>query len=104
MENEVRIEEKKTRVRQLIAKGREQGFLTYAEVNDHVPDGMLETDQIEDLVAMMNEMGIEVYETTPSAEERLLDKQPENTDEEETEEAAIALVTLGTNSEGLPIR
>ena len=52
-----------SQLKTLIAKGKEQGFLTYAEVNDHLPEGIIESEQIEDIVIMINDMGITVYES-----------------------------------------
>ena len=55
-------QQQQSQLKQLIAKGKEQGFLTYAEVNDHLPDGIVEPEQIEDIIRMINDMGIQVYE------------------------------------------
>ena len=52
------IEQQQSRLKELIAKGKEQGFLTYAEVNDHLPDDISDPDQIEDIIRMINDMGI----------------------------------------------
>ena len=57
--------EQQSEIKQLITKGREQGFLTYAEVNDHLPDDIVDPEQIEDIISMINDMGIEVHETAP---------------------------------------
>ncbi len=76
----------------LIAKGKEQGYLTYAEVNDHLPDDIVDPEQIEDIVAMIGDMGITVYETAPDAD-TLLD-QSNDVDEDAAEEAAQALVNV----------
>src|SRR5690606_12944302 len=59
-------------IKQLISKGLEQGYLTYAEVNDHLPDDMVDPEQIEDIIGMINGMGIEVHEIAPDAETLLL--------------------------------
>ena len=59
-------------LKDLIARGKEQGFLTYAEVNDHLPNDIVDPEQIEDIVNMINDMGITVYEKAPEAEEILL--------------------------------
>jgi len=80
-------------IKTLIAKGKEKGFLTYAEVNDHLPDGIVDPEQIEDIISVINDMGITVYENTPDAE--ALELAKENvTDEDAAEEAAAALTTL----------
>jgi RNA polymerase primary sigma factor len=76
----------------LIAKGKEQGFLTYAEVNDHLPNSIVDPEQIEDIVAMINDMGITVYETAPEAE--VINEAKDAIDEDAAEEAAAALVAV----------
>ncbi len=55
-------EQQQSQLKQLIAKGKEQGYLTYAEVNDHLPDSIVEPEQIEDIIRMINDMGIQVHE------------------------------------------
>src|SRR3546814_5418533 len=59
-------------IKQLISKGLEQGYLTYAEVNDHLPDDMVDPEQIEDIIGMITGMGIEVHEVAPDADTLLL--------------------------------
>ena len=81
----------------LISKGLEQGYLTYAEVNDHLPDDMVDPEQIEDIIGMINGMGIEVHEVAPDAETRLLAGQAASgreVDDTAAEEAAAALTSL----------
>ena len=82
-------------LKQLIAKGKEQGFLTYTEVNDHLPDGIVDPEQIEDIIRMINDMGIKVHESAPTedADEILGDAESEP-DEDAVEEAAAALASL----------
>ena len=58
-------QEKQSRIKELIARGKEQGYLTYAEVNDHLPEDISDPDQVEDIIQMINDMGIRVYETAP---------------------------------------
>ncbi len=85
----------------LISKGLEQGYLTYAEVNDHLPDDMVDPEQIEDIIGMINGMGIEVHEVAPDAETLLLAGQSASgreVDDTAAEEAAAALTAL--DSEG----
>ena len=90
-------EQQQSRLKELIAKGKEQEFLTYAEVNDHLPDDISDPDQIEDIIRMINDMGITVYETAPDADELLSNK--ENTaDELAAEEAAAALAAVETEA------
>ncbi|NLB12495.1 MAG: RNA polymerase sigma factor RpoD [Gammaproteobacteria bacterium] len=88
-------------IKKLITKGREQGYLTYAEVNDHLPDDIVDPDQIEDIIGMINDMGIEVHEVAPDAETLLLsDGAPagSNVDETATEEAVAALSALDSEA------
>ena len=59
---------KKTELKRLIIKGKEQGFLTYREINDHLPEDMNDTDQIESVVNMINDMGIDVFDAVPDAD------------------------------------
>src|SRR5580698_8813782 len=88
-----KTDDRQSQLKILIAKGKEQGYLTYAEVNDHLPNEIVDPEQIEEIIAMINDMGIPVHEEAPDAEQLLL---AENTvtaddDEEAAEEAAAAL-------------
>ena len=86
-------------IKLLISKGLEQGYLTYAEVNDHLPDDIVDPEQIEDIIGMINGMGIEVHEVAPDAETLLLsDATPTRTEDDTVaaEEAAAALTALDT--------
>ncbi|HWJ06321.1 MAG TPA: RNA polymerase sigma factor RpoD [Steroidobacteraceae bacterium] len=85
-------EDRQSQLKLLIARGKEQGFLTYAEVNDHLPSEIVDPEQIEDIVQMINDMGIPVYEKAPDAESLLM-REPVVADEEAAEEAAQALAT-----------
>ena len=76
----------------LIAKGKEQGFLTYHEVNDHLPNDIVDPEQIEDIINMINDMGITVHETPPDLDSILLNDS--DVDEEAAEEAAAALAAV----------
>ena len=87
------VDERQSQLKLLIARGKEQGFLTYAEVNDHLPSEIVDPEQIEDIVNMINDMGITVYEKAPDAEALLL-TEPVVADEEAAEEAAAALATV----------
>jgi RNA polymerase primary sigma factor len=87
------LQQQQSDIKSLIAKGKEKGFLTYAEVNDHLPDGIVDSEQIEDIISVINDMGITVYENTPDAEALELAKD-NVTDEDAAEEAAAALTTL----------
>ena len=84
--------QQQSQLKLLIAKGKEQGYLTYAEVNDHLPSDIVDPEQIEDIVSMINDMGITVYETAPDSE-TLLEANP-NVDELAAEEAAAALASV----------
>ncbi len=57
-----------SQLKQLISKGKNKGYLTYAEINDHLPSNIVEPDQIEDIISMINDMGIEVHEVAPDAD------------------------------------
>ena len=76
----------------LLAKGKEQGYLTYAEVNDHLPADMVDSDQIEDIIQMINDMGIRVFEEAPDADDIMMSE--DSTDEDAAEEAAAALASV----------
>jgi len=86
-------------IKLLISKGLEQGYLTYAEVNDHLPDDLVDPEQIEDIIGMINGMGIDVHEVAPDAETLLLAGDStgnREVDETAAEEAAAALTSLDT--------
>ena len=86
------IEAKKTRLKKLIVQGKERGYLTYAEINDHLPDDMLDAEQIEGVISMINDMGISVHDEAPDAEALLMsDTATAVTDEDVVEEAEAAL-------------
>ncbi len=90
-------QDKQSRLKTLIAKGKEQGFLTYAEVNDHLPEGIVDPTQIEDIINTINDMGIRVLETAPEAESLVLtDASVSEADDETTEEAVAALASIET--------
>jgi len=87
-------QDQQTQIRELIARGKEQGYLTYAEVNDHLPDDIVDPDQIEDIIGMINDMGIKVHETAPDSDQLLLGDETVTPDEDEAEEAAAALAAV----------
>ena len=87
--------EQQSRLKELITRGREQGYLTYAEVNDHLPDDISDPEQVEDIIRMINDMGINVFETAPDADALLLAEA--DTDEAAAEEAAAALAAVETD-------
>jgi RNA polymerase primary sigma factor len=86
-------DKQKSQLKELIARGKEQGYLTFAEVNDHLPDGIVEPEQVEDIIRMINEMGISVVETPPDDDEKAVS---DNTaaDDDAVEAAAAALATV----------
>ncbi|HKM36604.1 MAG TPA: RNA polymerase sigma factor RpoD [Thiopseudomonas sp.] len=84
-----------SRLKELIALGREQGYLTYAEVNDHLPEDISDPEQVEDIIRMINDMGINVSEAAPDADALLL--AGADTDEAAAEEAAAALAAVETD-------
>ncbi len=83
-----------SRLKLLIEKGKEQGFLTYAEVNDHLPEDIVDPQQIEDIIGMINDMGILVHEVAPDSDSLLLASTKNSADEDAAEEAAANLVTV----------
>ncbi len=87
----------KSAMKQMILKGKAQGFLTYAEINDHLPEDMHDTDQIEAVVKMINDMGIEVFDKVPDADELLL--KTDNPEDEEVVEEAEAVLKTAVESE-----
>mgnify|MGYP002713154847 CR=1 FL=1 len=89
--------QQQSQLKQLIAKGKEQGFLTYAEVNDHLPDGIVEPEQIEDIIRMINDMGIQVHETAPDADDQVMSDSAVSTDDDAAEEAAAALASVDSD-------
>ncbi|MFQ3207239.1 MAG: RNA polymerase primary sigma factor [Glaciecola sp.] len=86
------MQSKQSQIKLLIAKGKEQGYLTFAEVNDHLPQNVVDSDQIEDIIRMINDMGIKVSESAPDADELLM--QESTADEDVAEAAAQALATV----------
>jgi RNA polymerase primary sigma factor len=87
-------EERQSQLKLLIARGKEQGYLTYAQVNDHLPSEIVDPEQIEDIVNTINDMGIPVYEKAPDTEALLAAEPSAPADEEAIEEAAAALAAL----------
>ena len=86
-------EQQQSQLKQLRAKGKVQGYLTYAEVNDHLPSDIVDPEQIEDIIGMINDMGIQVYEVAPDEDSLITDSAAVTTDDEDAEEvAALASV------------
>lgn len=89
---------KQSRIKELINRGKEQGYLTYDEVNDHLPDDISDPDQVEDIIQMINDMGIRVYEVAPDADELLMTDGDSSADEIAAAEAAAALAAVETEA------
>jgi RNA polymerase primary sigma factor len=90
-------EQQQSRLKDLIAKGKEQGFLTYAEVNDHLPEDISDPEQVEDIIQMINDLGIQVFEEAPDADTLLLSDN-ESPDDIAAAEAAAALAAVETEA------
>ena len=88
----------KSRLKDLIARGKEQGYLTYAEVNDHLPEDIADPDQVEDIIRMINDMGIQVCEETPDADTLLMTEGDTAADEAAAAEAAAALAAVESDA------
>jgi len=86
--------EQQSQLKLLIAKGKEQGYLTYREVNDHLPNDIVDPSQIEDIISMINDMGIAVHEIAPDADSIVLSESSVTADEDVAEEAAAALANV----------
>ena len=87
-------EQRQSRLKELIAKGKEQGYLTYAEVNDHLPEEIADPDQVEDIIRMIGDMGIAVGEEAPDDDQLLLGENASAADDAAAEEAAAALASV----------
>ena len=83
-----------SQLKQLVVKGKEPGYLTYAEVNDHLPAEIVDSEQVEDIIQMINDMGIRVVETAPDADDLALNDDDTITDEDAAEAAAAALSSV----------
>ncbi len=94
MDQDSQKESQKSRLKELITRGKEQGYLTYAEVNDHLPADITDPEQIEDIISMINDMGIRVSEEAPEMDELLLTENEAAEDEVAAEEVAQALATV----------
>jgi len=81
-------------LKELIAKGKEQGYLTFAEVNDHLPDGIVDPEQVEEIIAMIGDMGITVGEVAPDSDTLSINDSSSKTDDDAAEEAAAVLASV----------
>ncbi len=86
-------ENQQSKLKVLITRGKEQGYLTYAEVNDHLPDEIVDPEQIEDIINMINDMGIQVHEVAPDTDQMILNDS-DSSDDEAADEAAAALAAV----------
>ncbi|MEK7758182.1 MAG: RNA polymerase sigma factor region1.1 domain-containing protein, partial [Pseudomonadota bacterium] len=95
-------ETQRLQLKKLIIQGKEQGFLTYRDINDHLPEGVHDTDQIEAVINMINDMGIEVYDQAPDPDTLLLKTETAATEDEEevAEEAEQVLASAVDNEFG----
>ncbi len=89
--------QQQSRLKQLIARGKEQGYLTYAEVNDHLPEDIADPDQVEDIIRMINDMGIPVSEVAPDTETLLMTEGDSSSDSPD-EEAVAALAAVESDA------
>ena len=90
------VVKQQSRLKDLIAKGKEQGYLTYAEVNDHLPQDISDPDQVEDIIQMINDMGIQVFEAAPDTDDLLMTEGDSSADDIASAEAAAALAAVET--------
>ncbi len=90
----ITAEERRTRLKTLIVLGKERGYLTFSEINDHLPDDVQGSEQIDGIIGMINDMGIQVYEEAPDAESLLMSDAPATADDDAAEEAEQALATV----------
>ncbi|MBU2885679.1 RNA polymerase sigma factor RpoD [Gilvimarinus agarilyticus] len=90
--------QQQSRIKELIARGKEQGYLTYSEVNDHLPEDISDPDQVEDIIQMINDMGIRVFEQAPNADDLLMADGDSSADEIAAAEAAAALAAVETEA------
>src|SRR3569833_1142667 len=97
--DQIMSEDQHTQLKSLISKGKEQGFLTYAEVNEHLPDDIVDPEQIEDIINMINDMGIAVHEHTPDTEDLLLSDTAVTTEDEDEAEEAVAVLASTVDAE-----
>ncbi len=89
-----KIQKQGSRIAELIDKGREQGYLTYADVNDHLPEDISDPDQVDEIIGMINDLGLQVHETAPDADTLMLSESSDDDDDIALEQAAEALVAV----------
>ena len=76
-----KLKKQGSRIADLIEKGREQGYLTYADVNDHLPDDISDPDQVDEIIGMINDLGLQVHETAPDADTLMLSESSDDQDD-----------------------
>ena len=89
-----KLKKQGSRIAELIEKGREQGYLTYADVNDHLPEDISDPDQVDEIIGMINDLGLQVHETAPDADTLMLSESSDDQDEIALEQAAEALAAV----------
>ena len=89
-----KLKKQGSRIAELIEKGREQGFLTYADVNDHLPEDISDPDQVDEIIGMINDLGLQVHETAPDADTLMLSESSDDQDDIALEQAAEALAAV----------
>ncbi|NVK31472.1 MAG: RNA polymerase sigma factor RpoD [Gammaproteobacteria bacterium] len=87
-------QEQQSSLKDLIARGKEQGYLTYAEVNDHLPDSIVDPEQVEEIIAMIADVGITVHERAPDTDTLIMSDQAVSADDDDADEAAAALAAV----------
>mgnify|MGYP001489169074 FL=1 len=88
------VSQQAQQLKDLIARGKEQGYLTYSEVNDHMPNDIVDPEQIDDIVNMINDMGISVHESAPDSESLMLSDEAVTSDDDAAQEAEEALASV----------
>jgi RNA polymerase primary sigma factor len=89
-----KLQKQGSRIAELIEKGREQGYLTYADVNDHLPEDISDPDQVDEIIGMINDLGLQVHETAPDADTLMLAESSDDQDDIALEQAAEALAAV----------
>ena len=89
-----KLKKQGSRIAELIEKGRDQGYLTYADVNDHLPEDISDPDQVDEIIGMINDLGLQVHETAPDADTLMLSESSDDQDDIALEQAAEALAAV----------
>ena len=99
-QNALTVTEQQERIKELIAQGKEQGYLTYAEINDHLPEDIIDPEQIESIISMISEMGIKVSDEAPDMDSLLLTNDSIGSDDDAVDEAAAVLANIDSSEIG----